>query len=277
MEQEIAYFFPETPERKLAGNLDLELLVCGYAEEKSNLETLHPFRTDPFFRLYFPLHGKIRVSGCNGATVIKPGQSYMFPANVPFRFLSLGGFTHNWVHFSSRMLSRLPQFQKLRTVPTHPEDAGLWQEFLQLASCQDTLAGAVRANLLLRRLLLPFLENAESDDLLRPLELERFQVALDFAAQHLAEPLSTPRLAALCNLNRNEFSRAFRHAFGIPPKQYLTRLRMERAKELLLTTDETIKEIARHCGYDNEYFFYRIFKKHVKLTPSIYRSTIDLG
>jgi len=113
--------------------------------------------------------------------------------------------------------------------------------------------------------------------LLRPLELERFQVALDFAAQHLAEPLSTPRLAALCNLNRNEFSRAFRHAFGIPPKQYLTRLRMERAKELLLTTDETIKEIARHCGYDNEYFFYRIFKKHVKLTPSIYRSTIDLG
>lgn len=277
MEKEIAYFFPETPERKLAGDLDLELLVCGFAEEKSNLETLHPFRTDPFFRLYFPVQGKIRISGCDGTTVIGPGQSYLFPANVPFRFLSLGGFTHYWVHFRSRMLPHLPQFQKLCSVPGRPEDAALWKDFLQTAQCQDSFAGAIRANLLLRRLLLPFLEKAGPDDSLRPLELERFQIALDFAAQHLDEPLSTPRLAALCDLNRNEFSRAFRQAFGIPPKQYLTRLRMERAKELLLTTNETVKEIAARCGYDNEYFFYRIFKKYVQLTPTVYRTKLYLG
>lgn len=274
MEHEIAYFFSETPEHELASSLDTELLVCGYAEEKSDLESFHPFRTDPFFRLYFPIRGKIRASGCDGATVIEPGRSYLFPAQVPFRFMFLGGFTHNWVHFRSRTLLRMPEFRKLMSVSNRQEAPVLWEKFLACAQDQHTLKDALEANQLLHELLLPFLEKTGSVGSRRPRELERFQCVLDYAAKHLEEPIEIPQLATLCNLNRNDFSREFRRVFGIPPKQYLTQLRMERAKEQLLTTDETVKEIAAHCGYDNEYFFYRIFKKYARISPAEYRRQI---
>ncbi len=56
-----------------------------------------------------------------------------------------------------------------------------------------------------------------------------------------------------------------------PSKEYLTALRLERAKALLTDTDFTMEHVASLCGYDNGYYFSRIFEKTVKLRPSVYR------
>lgn len=278
MKNEIAYFFPETVERKLVRCLDLDLLVCGFAEEKTNLETLHPFRTDPFFRLYCPVHGKLQAAGCKGAALIEPGRNYLFPANVPFRFLYQGEFTHKWIHFQSQNMKKIPAFRKLLSVPARPEDTALWNELLQVAACRvKSCRELLAATGLLQQLLLPFLEAAGEDDPPDDIELERFQPVLDYIAKHLPDPLTTSKLASICELRENDFSKAFHQAYGIPPKQYLTRMRIERAKELLLVTRQSVKEIAFQCGYENEFFFYRIFKKYTGITPTAFRIRQRMG
>ena len=69
------------------------------------------------------------------------------------------------------------------------------------------------------------------------------------------------------------FIRSFRDYAHLSPLQYITSVRMLRAKELLETTDYTINEIGAMVGYDNPLYFSRIFKKQTGVSPSQYRRT----
>lgn len=68
------------------------------------------------------------------------------------------------------------------------------------------------------------------------------------------------------------FSRLFKKRTGMSPKQYLLKIRMERAKELLLTTDHSIKEIAATVGYNDPLYFSKLFYKAEGMAPSKYRT-----
>lgn len=79
---------------------------------------------------------------------------------------------------------------------------------------------------------------------------------------HIAEQL---------HLNKVHLTRRFRQCYGITPMNYLTELRMKKAKLLLTNSDNTLEKIAHACGYDNEFYFSRVFVKHVGMAPSQYR------
>ena len=59
----------------------------------------------------------------------------------------------------------------------------------------------------------------------------------------------------------------FKSAYGLPPKAYQNNIRLQKAKELLLTTDLMSREIASAVGFSDELYFIRFFKKHIGLTP----------
>ncbi|HEY5741225.1 MAG TPA: AraC family transcriptional regulator [Terrimicrobiaceae bacterium] len=82
--------------------------------------------------------------------------------------------------------------------------------------------------------------------------------------------LSTPHGPMLFNLNPRHDSvrHRFRKLFGISPRGLLVRLQVDRAKELLLTTDLSVKEIAFELGYGWQQDFTRAFKKCAGLSPS---------
>ena len=65
----------------------------------------------------------------------------------------------------------------------------------------------------------------------------------------------------------------FKKSKGIAPKAYLTQLRMNRAAELLETTNYTIGEISKSVGYDDALCFSKAFKKVTKLSPYNYRAS----
>lgn len=69
----------------------------------------------------------------------------------------------------------------------------------------------------------------------------------------------------------SKFRKLFKDVCGISPNQYHLNLRLDKAKELLLTTDLTIKEIAYQTGFDSIFYFSRLFKKKNKDSPKTYR------
>ena len=63
----------------------------------------------------------------------------------------------------------------------------------------------------------------------------------------------------------------FKNETGISPSDYLAVVRLERAKELLRTTDQLVKQVSEAVGYDDDHVIIRRFKKYTGKTPGQYR------
>jgi transcriptional regulator GlxA family with amidase domain len=88
----------------------------------------------------------------------------------------------------------------------------------------------------------------------------------------LNKPLQLETLAQLVNLSSSRLRHAFRAQTGESPGQYLKRLRMGRAKDLLETTFLTVKEIMYSVGIRDESHFVREFEKAYGMSPTRYRA-----
>jgi AraC family transcriptional regulator len=89
--------------------------------------------------------------------------------------------------------------------------------------------------------------------------------------EHIDQDLSVADLAEAAGLSTAYFSEAFRKATGCPPHQFLLRARVERAKELLRTSDKTIIEVALACGFQSSQQLAKVFQRLLKATPTNYR------
>ncbi|WP_040485231.1 helix-turn-helix domain-containing protein [Lutibaculum baratangense] len=97
---------------------------------------------------------------------------------------------------------------------------------------------------------------------------------LDLMRARLSEDVSLDELAAEARLSPFHFARMFKQSVGVPPRVHLTRLRMEKACELLALTDLPITEIAQEVGYSSNQVLARVFVKHQRMTPSDYRRAV---
>lgn len=88
---------------------------------------------------------------------------------------------------------------------------------------------------------------------------------------NLYSDLSLDELAKLCNMSLATFKRKFTDTYKEAPRKYITRLKLERAMDLLLTTDKRISEIAFDVGFESVSTFNRAFRSFVQLSPSEYR------
>lgn len=94
---------------------------------------------------------------------------------------------------------------------------------------------------------------------------------LELLRARLSEDISLDELAAEARLSPFHFARMFKQSVGVPPRVYLTRLRMERACELLALTDLPVTEIAQEVGYSSNQVLARVFTKHHRMSPTEYR------
>jgi AraC family transcriptional regulator len=95
--------------------------------------------------------------------------------------------------------------------------------------------------------------------------------AKEMLRANLSGDLGLPELASACRLSSGHFSRAFKQTVGCPPHQWLQHQRVERAKELILNTDEPLCAIALDIGFADQSHFTRVFSQHVKASPATWR------
>lgn len=98
------------------------------------------------------------------------------------------------------------------------------------------------------------------------------QEALGYIAGHYADPsLSLPEVAAQANLSPSHFCTVFSQETGRTFKEYLTEIRISRARELLRTTGLKSFEIADQVGYSDPHYFSYVFRKHTGSSPTEFR------
>ncbi|SEB00046.1 helix-turn-helix domain-containing protein [Rubrimonas cliftonensis] len=97
---------------------------------------------------------------------------------------------------------------------------------------------------------------------------------LELMHARFSEDISLDDLASEARLSPFHFARMFKQSLGVPPRVYLTRLRVEKACELLEQTELSITEIALEVGYSSNQVLARVFLKHMRVSPSDYRRAV---
>lgn len=100
--------------------------------------------------------------------------------------------------------------------------------------------------------------------------------AKEYCQQHFAQEIDLQQVADYVCMNRNYFCDFFKKNTGQHFSEYLTLIRMEKAKELLLKTEYRSQAIAALCGYKNSSHFGRVFKAFTGMTPKEYRRMLSL-
>jgi AraC family transcriptional regulator, arabinose operon regulatory protein len=84
-------------------------------------------------------------------------------------------------------------------------------------------------------------------------------------------------MAALAGMSAGHFSGLFRRQTGSPPLTFLIRLRLQLACRILEQEQETIERTASRVGYEDAYYFSRLFRKHLGVVPSRFRRDARAG
>ncbi|WP_199620173.1 helix-turn-helix domain-containing protein [Paenibacillus alkalitolerans] len=100
---------------------------------------------------------------------------------------------------------------------------------------------------------------------------------LEYIHQHIYEPLPLNRLASLASYSPYHFARIFKERTGLPPLYYISSLRLQKAKDLLLRTNLSVRDIALEIGQQSLGTFTTRFTERVGVTPSQFRDSAPLA
>ncbi len=100
---------------------------------------------------------------------------------------------------------------------------------------------------------------------------KRINHALEIMYRSISSDLSVDDLAKECCLSSGHFSHLFKDVIGVSPHSYMIYLRMEKARDLLLSTRLSIRDVGEAVGCPDQNYFSRLFKKHTGMSPSEFR------
>ncbi|WP_261858522.1 GlxA family transcriptional regulator [Photobacterium sanguinicancri] len=103
---------------------------------------------------------------------------------------------------------------------------------------------------------------------------ESIAFAQDWMKRHLSQTITAQQVADACELPLRTFSRKFKDQVGQAPHQYLQKIRMEAAQELLRDFGMSIQDVAEQVGYKDAYHFSTRFKQAFAMTPAQYRTMV---
>ena len=98
---------------------------------------------------------------------------------------------------------------------------------------------------------------------------------LDYINDHLEQEIRLANLAQLLDMSQFHFSHLFKQSIGMAPYQYLLQQRVERVKQLLKQTDQSIMDIALLCGFNSHSHLSKQFRQLTGMTPKLYRSNVS--
>jgi len=262
--------------REFFAHYEIEILFCKYWRNRApwSVETRRCF--DTFF--LFPVHGKVRVTLENGRPVIGPDIYLALPDGVQHALALEKGLSRlEQISLHCRIQDRWgrPFLSRFPSPVARLRDPERWHriltDFASLIS-DDPELGRYRGKALVQELLS---DRLLEEEMLAPLNREgdaRIERVLQRMKEELASPgLSIEGLADDIDLTATQMRKLFRRETRRSPKQYLNRLRLEKAVHLLRHSTLTVKQIALECGYVTDNYFHLAFRKAFHVTPAAFR------
>ena len=250
----------------------------------------------PFARLYLVVEGRAQIALPSGTYDLTPGHLYYIPSFTTHSYICDSLFSHYYVHiyennheaesildnwnfpvetdateYDIELFKRLTYINPFLRLPMSNPD--IYDNHKTLVSNIDMnlrrpFHDKVESRGILFILLSRFLKRAtpkvETGD-------DRIRMVLAHIRGNLSANIDVDSLANIACMSKDHFIRTFKKHTGDTPIAYITKKKMEAAELLLITSDETIKNVAMKLGYFDCSYFNKIFKKYSGITPQQYR------
>lgn len=205
-------------------------------------------------------------------------QIVMLDCYAPHSYYTHEGWEAEWLHFDgvcargyyeAVMNSRGPVITLKNTYRFEKYLHKIYLAFKDGSSVKEPLLNNYIVNLLTELLVS---RDAEDPNMI---SAGIISDSISYINDHLTEELSLNELAARVSLSPFYFSRLFKKETGFSPHNYIITTRISNARFLLMSTDDSIKEICYSSGFTSESGFCTTFKKMTGITPSEYRDLVQ--
>ncbi|MGD6803795.1 AraC family transcriptional regulator [Rossellomorea vietnamensis] len=137
---------------------------------------------------------------------------------------------------------------------------------LKRAAERQGKIGSIKLKALLNELIFLVIEDIRSQ-LMEGSVQKGIEQSIDFMEEHYCAPITLEQLSQTAGLSSSYYSKCFKDYTGQPPIDYLREIRLKKAKELLMFSKEKLKVVAGLVGYQDEFYFSRVFKKQFGVSP----------
>lgn len=249
-------------------SLTFHMVDSGYARVGTdwNMERVR----SPYTRLYYALEGEGLLCHAGGETRLTPGCVCLIPSQFLYDCRCEGVFGHLYFHVNLVAADGHDLLGLMQTCPV--ADLGTASvEALLHAYRGETVADALRLWQAIHAQLAAFL--ADSAVGTAPCETPSafLEQVYSLARRSVSAQMTVASLAEQMAVSPGALSRRFRAETGGTPARYLDGLLLQRAQQLLLSSDEPIGRIADVLGFCDQFYFSRWFRQHRQETPSAYR------
>lgn len=172
---------------------------------------------------------------------------------------------------------------KVEVDPIYIKDGNIWTSAgitagidMALAIIEEDL-GKAAAIAMARSLVTPMVRSGGQSQFSAELDRQardrdgRFSRLHEWIAENIHQRISVEDMARECAMSSRNFSRRYRETMGISPAKSVELLRINAARDLLATTDKSIKRVALTCGFQDDERMRRAFLRHIKTSPSQFR------
>jgi len=151
------------------------------------------------------------------------------------------------------------------------ENPPLVRETRQLIHREDEIRTLCRINEIIFNLCVRLLTDHPAKVQENSVSWRKYENVLDFV-QNSGDAMTTvAMLAEMCSMRQDVFSRTFTRDMGVTPKDFVTNILMRKATEMLLTSSDNIRTVAKNLNFSSEYYFSRFFKKNTGMAPRLFR------
>ncbi len=262
--ENIAYELFETG----MNNIKLKVLDHGYlcADSTWRHERVH----SPFNRLYLVECGSGHLFNDHQHITFMPGYAYLIPAHTTYNYLCEDTLKKFYLHFRLEAFSGQDIFSHHTACSQQLCPIEHILEIIKDASL-NTLSGALRCKGNIDKLLARFIK-LEDEDYANLFQVgNRYKDLFQYLDNCISIQTNLDQMAAVMNLTVSALGKIFKQDTGYTLKGYLNQKIIDHAKEKLILTDLSIKEIAYLYDFLDALYFSRFFKHHVGISPMEYR------
>ena len=223
------------------------------------------------------IDGAAEYTFANGdRLILSKGELVFFSAESKYilKTISPQGFPHYTVNFSLEAGEKLP-LDRLVIRPTNFHYFVTLFENLLKTHEHYTATSKFKEMSLLNHLVAEFLESALESDTTGCF-YTKILPAINHINENYNQKITIDKLCRLCMMSSSHFRRVFTQIYHMSPIEYLMRIRIQRATELIIESNLPVSAIAEKCGFKDEEYFCRVLKKRTGKTVRQMRKPMDV-
>ena len=233
--------------------------------------------------LFYCVQGKGYYTLDGHTFTLNPNQYVIVPAtDKPLVYWSdtEDPWSIYWVHFTSDALQAFNRAYHIvpeqgpQYIPHNEKGIRIWEEMYENLSRGYSPENLMNTNLCLYHLIATFVFSQQQNQNSSSPEKAIIRETIDYMKNNLDKTVRIEDFADLNKYSVSHFSKLFRLTTGMSPIEYFIHLKMQKACQLLYTEDSRVKQIAALLGYDDPYYFSRLFKKYMNTSPETYRKSV---